>query len=186
LTQFLQRGAVAANDRVLGAVIPDVAYELTGIHIADAHHTMGLQMVVEAAVATGAAPHLAEVLHHQSGDGERAALLLPILHTVIAHVRGGQGHDLPRVTGVREDLLVAGHPGVEADLTGGGADGTDGAPMEDRSVAQEQNGLGAVHLEHGANERAKCRQRYPTGAKRPRRFFPRSWMTRASTEKGAP
>ena len=57
----------------------------------------------------------------------------------VADVGEGEGDDLGHVGGVREDLLVASHGGVEADLADGVADGADADALQDGPVRQGQH-----------------------------------------------
>ena len=56
----------------------------------------------------------------------------------IAHVREGEGHDLGHVGGIGEDLLVAGHGGVEAQLPNRLADMAESLPPDDRAIREHQ------------------------------------------------
>jgi len=56
----------------------------------------------------------------------------------IADMRESEGDDLPGIGGIGEDLLVAGHRGVEADFADGMAGGAE-----------------ARSLEHGTEQRAR-------------------------------
>jgi hypothetical protein len=58
--------------------------------------------------------------------------------TGIADMRVREGNDLPTVRRIREDLLVAGHCGIENDFTYGFAVGTDRGAMENGAILQSQ------------------------------------------------
>ena len=58
----------------------------------------------------------------------------------IADMGEGEGDDLAGVGGVGEDLLVAGHRGVEADLARRVADRADAAAFEAGAVLEDQEG----------------------------------------------
>jgi hypothetical protein len=70
----------------------------------------------------------------------RAALALDVLavDAVVPDERVGHRDDLALVRGVGEDLLVAGHRGVEHDLALGRARRTERAAGEDRAIFQRQ------------------------------------------------
>ena len=70
---------------------------------------------------------------------------------VVADVRLGHHHDLAAVGGVGEDLLVAGHRGVEHHLAEAGARGRPPRPSKTRAVFEdEQAGRGGqVHRKGG-------------------------------------
>ena len=58
----------------------------------------------------------------------------------IADVGKGEGYDLAGIGGVGQDLLVAGHGGVEAHFAGRMAHRTDAAPLETGAVSEDQEG----------------------------------------------
>ena len=62
----------------------------------------------------------------------------------VADMGEGEGDDLAGVGGVGQDLLVAGHRGVEADLARGVADRADAAPFEARAVARIRRAVAGV------------------------------------------
>ena len=57
-----------------------------------------------------------QVADHQAGGVDPRRLLVLGVHAGVADVRVGQRDDLPAVGGIGEDLLVAGHGGVEHHL----------------------------------------------------------------------
>jgi hypothetical protein len=67
----------------------------------------------------------------------------------VADVREGEGDDLAGIGGIGEDLLVAGHRRVEADLARGVADGADAVALEARAIVQDQEGGRAFLLPAG-------------------------------------
>jgi hypothetical protein len=58
----------------------------------------------------------------------------------VADMREGEGDDLPRIGGIGQDLLIAGHRGVEADLANGFACRTEAETFEHGAVGQHQEG----------------------------------------------
>ena len=60
----------------------------------------------------------------------------------IADMREGEGDDLPGIGRIGEDLLVAGHRGVEADLADRLAGGAEADAFEHGAVGQHQEGRG--------------------------------------------
>ena len=77
----------------------------------------------------------------------RARHLLQVLgvRADVADVREGEGHDLGHVGGVGQDLLVAGHGGVEADLAHRLADRADADALQHRPVGERQHAGAAGH-----------------------------------------
>jgi hypothetical protein len=57
----------------------------------------------------------------------------------IADMGKGESDDLAGITGIGEDLLIAGHGGVEADLAHGRTRGADAAALQHGAVGQHQN-----------------------------------------------
>ncbi|MGY2938896.1 hypothetical protein ACVWZ6_008498 [Bradyrhizobium sp. GM6.1] len=56
----------------------------------------------------------------------------------IADMREGEGDELAGIRGIGEDLLIAGHRGVEADLADGLAFGAEAKAFEHRAVGKHQ------------------------------------------------
>ena len=63
-------------------------------------------------------------------------------------MRGGERHDLAGVAGIGEDLLVAGHAGIEADLSCGDPGSADRPAAEHGAVGEEEEGFGALTYKH--------------------------------------
>ena len=73
---------------------------------------------------------------HESGGPDTRRLDIFGIDARVADVRIGQRDDLPRIGRVGEDLLVAGHGGVEHDLADREPGCTNGPATEDRSIFQ--------------------------------------------------
>ena len=92
-------------------------------------------------------------------DGEGAGVGLAGLvilrgDAVVPDHGAGEGDDLAAVGGVGEDLLVAGHGGVEAGFPGGGAGVPEGGSVEKGAVGEgEEGGLG-----HGSGRDSGIRE----------------------------
>ena len=56
----------------------------------------------------------------------------------IADMREGEGDDLPGIRRVGQDLLIAGHRGIEADLADGDAGGARALALDHRAVGQNE------------------------------------------------
>ena len=80
---------------------------------------------------------LRKILHHQPGNLHRCRLVILGCGAVVADMGVGIHHDLTEVRWVGENLLVAGHSGVEADFTGGGAGLACTVAMENGAVIKE-------------------------------------------------
>ena len=73
----------------------------------------------------------------------------------VADVRIGQRDDLAAVGGIGEDLLVAGHRGVEHDLADRQPGCADGAAPKHRPVGEDEGGGGKLGHE---NSRSRCKK----------------------------
>lgn len=62
------------------------------------------------------------------------------VHPVVADQRIGHGHQLTRVRGIRENLLIPGHRRVEDDLTEGDGIRTEQSSVESTSVLEQEVG----------------------------------------------
>jgi len=87
-----------------------------------------------------------QVAHHQSGGVHPGRFLVFRVNPGIADVRVGQRDDLAAVRRVGEDLLVAGHRGVEDHFTGRRSARADGAAPKHRPVGKDEDGgIGRWH-----------------------------------------
>ncbi len=132
------------------ALLADPAGEGAGVDPGQRHHAAALQPAVEVAVGPLRAPvgragrHVAEDRPPGGGLGPRAELLDVLdVDADVADVGKGEGHDLGHVGGVGQDLLVAGHGGVEADLAQRLADRADAHAFEHRAVGEREHPGGA-------------------------------------------
>ena len=80
---------------------------------------------------------------HARGGRHVDGLDVLLVGADIADMREGEGDDLPGIGGIGQDLLVARHRGVEADLAGRLADRADAEALEHRAVGQHEQGGGA-------------------------------------------
>jgi hypothetical protein len=70
--------------------------------------------------------------------GQIDGLDVLVIRADVADVRKRERDDLTRIGGIGEDLLVAGHCGVEADLADSMARRAEADAIQDRSVSQHQ------------------------------------------------
>ena len=56
----------------------------------------------------------------------------------VADMREGEGDELPGIGGIGEDLLIAGHRGVEADFADGLAFGAEAKAFEHRAIGEHE------------------------------------------------
>ena len=71
------------------------------------------------------------------GGGEVDRLDVVLIGADIADMREGEGDDLAGIGGIGEDLLIAGHRGIEADFAHRLAFGTESLAFDDQTVGQE-------------------------------------------------
>src|SRR5690606_21220554 len=94
-----------------------------------------LQVLVRAVVGG----HAAELAHDEPLGVGLVGLHVVDADAVVADVRVGHRDDLPVVAGVGEDLLVAGHRGVEHDLADRLAAGPEGVALVDGAVLEGED-----------------------------------------------
>ena len=119
-------------------MVADVAHERTGVDALDGHDALARQIVAEALLAAPAGRRGAQVAHHERPQGRPLRLGVVGVHSVVAHLRVGQRHDLPRVGGVGDDFQIALQRGVEADLPKRLAGRAAGGAGEHRAVLQHE------------------------------------------------
>jgi hypothetical protein len=71
---------------------------------------------------------------------ERRLLIIDIRANV-SNVRIRQADNLPRITRIGEDFLIAGEAGVENNFAAAPSDRSRGAPMKNAPVFERQNSL---------------------------------------------
>ena len=102
---------------VLGALFPEDAGQSPGIDVGNGDDAALAQVVGEPLLISVVAGHQRQVANHQPGGPDVGGLLVLGVGAGIADMRIGQGDNLARIGGVGQDLLVAGHGGVEHHLT---------------------------------------------------------------------
>ncbi len=135
---------IMRDDAVRHAVLADAGGQSAGVDTGDADDVALLEPSIEpldGAIVRrvgDVGPEHGTADTRKSGHVDRLDILVVGAH--IADVREGERDDLSGVGGIGEDLLVAGHCGVEADLAGGVADCTDAVAFESRAVTEDQEG----------------------------------------------
>ena len=119
-------------------MVADVAHERTGVDALDGHDALAREVVAQALLAAPAGGRGAQVAHHERPQGRPLRLGVVGVHSVVAHLRVGQRHDLPRVGGVGDDFQIALQRGVEADLPKRLAGRAAGGAGEHRAVLQHE------------------------------------------------
>ena len=77
---------------------------------------------------------------HAGCAGHVDGLYIFLIGADIADMGEGEGDDLSGIGGIREDLLIAGDCGVEADLGDSAAGGTNTMSLDDGAIRQNQKG----------------------------------------------
>ncbi len=131
------------DDAVGRALLADARRERARVDAGDADDAALLQPAVEMlgrAVARRTGDRRAQhCAAHARAGGEVRGLGVLDVGADVADVREGEGDDLPGVGGIGEDLLVAGHRRVEANLADGRAGGAEADPGNDCSVGQNKS-----------------------------------------------
>ncbi len=84
------------------------------------------------------------VLDDQPGGMNPGGLDVLVVGAGVADVRIGQRDELPGVAGIGEDLLVAGHRGVEHHLANARADGADRMAAKQGAVCKGKQRVGQI------------------------------------------
>jgi hypothetical protein len=130
------------HDTVGRTAIPDTTRDGAGIDVAYTGQIVALQPVIERldrAPVGGVGDVAAD--DHTSGS-RRDRLDIFEIGADISDMRKCEGDDLPGVRRIGDDLLVAGHRGIEADFADRMAGGPDAFAPENRAVSQHQRGRG--------------------------------------------
>src|SRR5262245_23081833 len=70
--------------------------------------------------------------------GEIRGLDVLLVRSGVTNMWKGEGDDLAGIGGVGQNLLIAGHGGVEADLADGAALGTESPAFDDRAIVEDE------------------------------------------------
>ena len=112
------------------------------------------QRVVERLVGPPVRHHARRVAHDVARHPDAPGLGVFAVHAGVADVRSGLQHDLARVRGVGEGLLVAGHAGGEDRFAEGRAARAVGAPVVAGAVLEhEDGGVGGEQRGHASRSR---------------------------------
>ncbi len=139
--QFLVRGlsGLAGEDACAhGLVLAEVAGDGTGVHALDADDALLHEFVIEAAFGAPVGGAAGGVAHDVPGHPDAAGLSVFAVDAGVADVRRSLDHQLPRVGGVGDGLLVAGHAGGEDGLAQGGSLGSVAAAAEHAAVFEHE------------------------------------------------
>ena len=118
----------------------------TGVNAGDTGDMLLLQPIAQAALCVPVAILRAVVAHndrlrmdlltlHKRRDSIRCEPTWR--HAIVAHQGIGQDHQLPGIRGIRETLRIAGHSGIEDDLSRHGTLITERAALETCAVVED-------------------------------------------------
>src|SRR5712691_7250761 len=135
------RGVVSdrRDDPVLGAVVPEVTRERARVDPLDADDAVAAQVVVEARAGAEVRRDGRRLFDDEAVHPRLPRLDVLLVDAVVADERVRHRDDLPSVRRIGEDLLVAGHRGVEDDLAGRLAARAEGLARERAAVAQDED-----------------------------------------------
>ena len=145
LRQRLARGQ-GQDAAVLSAAGSQKARELAGVDVGDAHRAFALKVGRQRQVAAKVGGDQRQIANDQARGMDLIGFDVFLVDAVIADVGIRQGDDLPAITRIGEDFLVAGQRRVEHDFAGGGAGGSDRSTDKDCAVCERQEGDGLERL----------------------------------------
>ena len=119
LACIVLRGLGAEDAAAHRAGVADMADERARVDAGDGGDAAVAKPVEPAALGGGGVLGVAGVAHDRRAGVDAVRLHGLLGDAVVADHRVGEGDELPRVRGVGDGLLVAGHRGVEDDLADG-------------------------------------------------------------------
>ena len=133
-TKILRTG----DHTVHGALIAENAGDRAGVHPLDPRDIMLFQIGIQIALTAEIAPAPGQMTDHKGLRPRPDGLIVRAVHAVIADERIRHHDALSRIGRVGQDLLVAGHGGVEHHLAHPVSRSADALPVKDRAVAQNE------------------------------------------------
>ena len=135
---------IVRDDAVRHALLADQRGQRARVDAGDADDAARLQPLVEVArraeVRRLGDVGLQNAAAHAGARRGVDRLDVFLVGADIADMRKGEGDDLAGIGGVGQDLLVAGHRGVEADLAGRLADRAEADALDDGAVGEHEEG----------------------------------------------
>jgi hypothetical protein len=95
------------------AFLAYVTNQCARINLRDSHDAVALQIIIERRRGAPIGDDLRQLAHDEAFDERATRFDVLRVHAVIADLGVGHRHDLPGVRRVGQNLLVAGHRGVE-------------------------------------------------------------------------
>ena len=109
-----------------------------GIHALDAGNVVLFQIAVQCVLTAEITPLGRQMADNKGLHPRAAGLVVLVVDAVIANEGIGHHHALSSIGGVGQDLLIAGHGGVEHHLADPLLAGADAAAREGHAVFQDQ------------------------------------------------
>ena len=129
------------DHRVRHALLADQRGQRAGIDAGDgddaARFEPGVEVLRRAIIRRRGDRRAQHAAAHPAG-GEAARLHVLVIGADIADMREGEGDDLPGIGRIGQDLLIAGHGGVEADLADGDAGCARALAFDDGAVGKHE------------------------------------------------
>ena len=129
--------ALGVDDAVHDALAAQLAGQTAGVDAGEADNLLRLEVLVERYLAAPVGRIFAHLAHDEAGDPALARLVVVKVDAVVADERVGHGNDLTVVGRVGQDLLIAGHAGVEYDLADALSLVADCGTLEQSAVRQQ-------------------------------------------------
>ena len=141
---FVRLTAFGINDAVHNARVPELAGKPAGVDARQADDLLFLEVFVQRQLAAPVGREFRDLAHDKAGYPALAGLVILEVNAVVADQRVGHGDDLAVVGGVGQDLLIAGHAGVENDLADALPFVADGVALKQGAVRQKQ--ISSFHI----------------------------------------
>ena len=110
-----------------------------GVHTLDANDIILLQVILQRALIAEIAPPGREMPHHKSGTPGPVGFVVLMIHAVIADERIAHDDSLSGIGRIGENLLIAGHGGVENHFAHAVVRRSDGLAFKHGAVAKNQS-----------------------------------------------
>ena len=121
-------------------MIADTPHERTCIDVADRWDPVAYEIRVQRLAGAPGGWKIDMLAHDESRQKDPTRLLVLGIHSDVPDLCIGHGHDLAGVGGIRADLLIARHAGVEHDFSRAHRLRAEGLAEENRTVGERETG----------------------------------------------
>ena len=170
------------DDAAHHAMRAQVAHNGARVHLGQHGDAAALEVVVGHLGGPPVGADLGELARHQRLDVGPRRFRIAGRRPIVPNVRIGQHHDLPRVRGIGEDLLVAGQRCIEDDFARGLDRRAEASSAKGAPVLKRQNCLHCLLLRNPIRSGFNRFYQHPQGLLASRGQF--STHFRAQTQKG--